>query len=85
MYELSQNGWEIGHSLIIACFPLMTLVQLHCNYAYAIMHKQYVRQTKNTLATRFYSHFFNVRHQKTTDGVGLHFSRSDHKGTLDTS
>ena len=45
--------------------------------------KQYVGQTKNTLAKRFYSHFHNVRHNKTTDGVGLHFSRADHKGTSD--
>ena len=38
---------------------------------------------KNTLAKRFYSHFFNVRHHKKTDGVGHHFSRQDHNGTQD--
>ena len=45
--------------------------------------KQYVGQTKNSIAQRFYAHFHNVRHHKTTDGVGMHFSRSDHHGTRD--
>ena len=47
--------------------------------------KQYVGQTKNSLAKRFYSHFFNVRHQKKTDAIGLHFSSPDHKGINDIS
>ena len=45
--------------------------------------KQYVGQTRNSIAKRFYSHFFNVRHQKQTYAVGLHFSRTDHKGIKD--
>ena len=45
--------------------------------------KQYVGQTKNSITQRFYSHFHNIRHHKQTDAVGLHFSRSDHKGTKD--
>ena len=48
-------------------------------------NKQYVGQTKNTIAKRFSGHFFNVRHSKKTDAVGLHFSRADHHGTSDFS
>ena len=48
-------------------------------------NKQYVGQTRNTVAQRFSGHFFNVRHNKKTDAVGLHFSRSDHNGTSDFS
>ena len=52
---------------------------------YKICQKQYVGQTKNTLAQKFSSHFFNIRHKKQTDGVSLHFSRDDHSGTADVS
>ena len=45
--------------------------------------KQYVGQSKNSITQRFYSHFLNIRHQKQTDAVGVHFSRLDHRGTKD--
>ena len=45
--------------------------------------KQYVGQTKNSIAQRFYGHTYNIRHKKLTDGVGLHFSREDHHGVKD--
>ena len=45
-------------------------------------HKQYVGQTKNSIAQRFYSHLHNICQQKQTDGVGLHISRKDHKGCI---
>ena len=47
--------------------------------------KQYVGQTKNTIVQRFQGHFFNIRHQKQTDAVGLHFSQPDHHGLKDLS
>ena len=48
-------------------------------------NKQYVGQTKNSIATRFHSHFYirHIRHKKQTDAVGLHFSQPNHKGTED--
>ena len=45
--------------------------------------KQYVGQTKNSIAQRFYSHTYNIRNKSQTDGVGLHFSRADHHGFND--
>ena len=48
-----------------------------------LCHKQYVGQTKNSIAQRFYSHLHNIRHNKKSDGVGLHFSSSDHNGVKD--
>ena len=47
--------------------------------------KQYVGQAKNTVAQRFCSHFFNIRHNKQTDAVGLQFSRTGQKGLSDFS
>ena len=47
--------------------------------------KQYVGHTKNSLSQRFYSHFFNIRHQKKNDAVGLRFSKPNHRGTDDLS
>ena len=47
--------------------------------------KQYVGQTKNTIVQRFQGHFFNIRHKKQTDAVGMHFSQPDHRGLKDLS
>ena len=47
--------------------------------------KQYLGQTENTIAQRFSSHFFKIKHKKQTDGVGLHFSRDGHSGMVDVS
>ena len=46
-------------------------------------HKQYVGQTKNTITQTVHSHFYNIRHHKQTDAVGLHLSRVDNTGTKD--
>ena len=46
---------------------------------------QCVRQTKNTVAQRFNSHFYNIRHYKQTDAVGPHFCLKDHKGVYNIS
>ena len=63
----------------ITCKSTNLIYLISCNTC----HKQYVGQTKNSLAQRFYSHFYNIRHKKQNDAVGLHFSRPDHKCTRD--
>ena len=67
-----------------------SMVNISCkssNLIYCITcqtcQKQYVGQTKNKIAQRFSSHFFNIRHKKVTDAVGLHFSQPDHNGIKD--
>ena len=49
------------------------------------LHKTICRTNQISLAQIFYSHFYNIRHHKQTDAVGLHFSRPDHKGINDVS
>ena len=79
--------------------PSNTLLYIYClslqeqhhseslNLVYCITcktcKKQYVWQTKNTIAQRFSSHFFNIRHKKQADTVGLNFLQTDHNGTAD--
>ena len=58
--------------------------------------KQYIGQTKRTLAQRFQGHFYNInlalsdltteKHLKASqDTIGSHFSSPDHQGTSDIS
>jgi hypothetical protein len=44
---------------------------------------QYVGQTKRKLGYRFQGHFYNINCKNTIDGVGAHFSSSDHNGPKD--
>ena len=41
--------------------------------------KQYIGQTKNTLKTRFQSHFYLIKHQKNEHEVPRHFNMKGHK------
>jgi len=44
---------------------------------------QYVGETKNTLMTRFQSHFWHINCKKTETPVGIHFNKPGHKGIHD--
>ena len=47
------------------------------------LQKAICRTDQNSIAQRFSFQFFNIRHKKQTDAVGLHFSQTDHNGTVD--
>ena len=77
----TQTGETVATKYNISCKSSNLIYCITCKTC----NKQYVGQTKNTLAQRFHSHFFNIRHHKKTDAVGLHFSQKDHHGTKDVT
>ena len=71
-----------------ANFYTMKNISCKCsNLIYSITcktcKKQYVGQTKRTVMERFQGHFDRIKRGSTTDAVGQHFSRADHRGIRD--
>jgi hypothetical protein len=75
------HATQIDHTCMknISCKSSNLIYLITCNTC----GLQYVGQTKRKLSARFQGHFYNIKKGLTKDGVGSHFSRTDHHGTDD--